>query len=370
MRLLDRYVFFEWLKIFVIAIGVTLGILVLHDMYGHLGDLLNWGASTREILLYYALFIPTLIPVILPISLLLSLIYVLGAMHRNNEITAMRAAGMNVFRITRSLWFAGAILSGILLWLNADLIPYCKENSRTVFDNVRMEKQVRDAKDLSEVGVVNQLCFNNRSSGRLWYMNAFSQATNKGRGVRVSILDGRGREISRIMAREGVYDETELCWFFTDGQEIEYAPDTHRPTKAVGFDKKYYKDFNEEPNIMILSMRRPKDLSLFEAKTLIDSIGAKSREALPYLVRWYSIWGSPFACLIVVAIAIPFSVAGVRTNPMVGVSKTFGLFFLFYVIDSVMTALGGRGIVSPEVAAIAPNLAMFIFAMSLYRKAI
>ena len=93
MRLLDRYVFFEWLKIFVIAIGVTLGILVLHDMYGHLGDLLNWGASTREILLYYALFIPTLIPVILPISLLLSLIYVLGAMHRNNKITAMRAAG-------------------------------------------------------------------------------------------------------------------------------------------------------------------------------------------------------------------------------------------------------------------------------------
>ena len=39
MRLLDRYVFFEWLKIFVIAVGVTLGILVLHDMYGHLGDL-------------------------------------------------------------------------------------------------------------------------------------------------------------------------------------------------------------------------------------------------------------------------------------------------------------------------------------------
>ena len=370
MRLLDRYVFFEWLKIFVIAVGVTLGILVLHDMYGHLGDLLNWGASTREILLYYALFIPTLIPVILPISLLLSLIYVLGAMHRNNEITAMRAAGMNVFRITRSLWFAGAALSGILLWLNADLIPFCKENSRTVFDNARMEKQVRDAKDLSEVGVVNQLCFNNRSDGRLWYMNAFSQATNKGRGVRVSILDRMGREISRIMAREGVYDETEFCWFFTDGQEITYAPDTHRPIKAIGFDKKYYKNFDEEPNIMILSMRRPKDLSLFEAKTLIDSIGAESREALPYLVRWYSIWSSPFACLIVVAIAIPFSVAGVRTNPMVGVSKTFGLFFLFYVIDSVMTALGGRGIISAEVAAIVPNLAMFIFAMSLYRKAI
>lgn len=97
-------------------------------------------------------------------------------------------------------------------------------------------------------------------------MNAFSQATNKGRGVRVSILDRMGREISRIMAREGVYDETEFCWFFTDGQEITYAPDTHRPIKAIGFDKKYYKNFDEEPNIMILSMRRPKDLSLLRLR--------------------------------------------------------------------------------------------------------
>lgn len=48
----------------------------------------------------------------------------------------------------------------------------------------------------------------------------------------------------------------------------------------------------------------------------------------------------PFACIIVVAIAIPFSVAGVRTNPMVGVSKTVGLFFVYFVLDSALGAVG------------------------------
>jgi len=152
-KLLDRYIFIEWLKVFAIAIGVTLGILILHDMYGNLGSLINWGASTREILLYYAFLTPTLVPVVLPISLLLSLIYILGSLHRNNEITAMRSAGMNVFRITRSLWLAGVLLAGLLLWLNASLIPHCKEQSRTIYDNAKFEQEMKKMR-LSDVGKI------------------------------------------------------------------------------------------------------------------------------------------------------------------------------------------------------------------------
>ena len=369
-KLLDRYVFFEWLKIFAIAIGVTLGILILHDMYGNLGALINWGADTRDILMYYAYLTPTLVPVVLPISLLLSLIYVLGALHRNNEITAMRSAGMNVFRITRALWFSGAVLAGLLLWLNASLIPHCKEMSRTIYDNARFEREMESMK-ISDVGKVVNMCFNNHKDGRLWFTNSFSRAASRANGVRVSVLDSAGREVSRVMAREGVYDDVDNCWFFTDGQEITYDPQTHRATKAIGFDKKYYRDFTELPNIMILSMRRPKDLSLFETETLIDALGDSSAiEAQPYIVRWYSIWASAFACIIVVAIAIPFSVSGVRTNPMVGVSKTVGLFFLFFVVDSVLAALGGRGFLPPFWAAALPIIAMLVFALSLYRKAV
>lgn len=369
-KLLDRYIFCEWLKIFVIAIGVTLGILVLHDMYDNLGHLIEWGASTEQMLLYYSLLIPTLVPVVLPISLLLSLIYILGSLHRNNEITAMRSAGMNVFRITRSLWFAGFILAGLLLWLNASIIPYSKEQSRTLYDNIKYEDAMKHMQ-LSEVGKISNMCFNNRRDGRLWFTNSFNVTTSRANGVRVSVLDEKGREVSRVMAREGVYDDVDNCWFFTDGQEITYDAQTHRATKAIGFDKKYYRDFVENPKIMVLSMRRPKDLSLFETKMLIDALNNDDAyEAKPYLVRWYSIWASAFACIIVVAIAIPFSVAGVRTNPMVGVSKTVGLFFLYFVIDSILSAMGGRGFISPFWAAAIPVIAMLTFALSLYRKAI
>ena len=96
---------------------------------------------------------------------------------------------------------------------------------------------------------------------------------------------------------------------------------------------------------------------------------AKS-SVLKYEVRLYNIWLSPLICVIVVAIAIPFSVAGVRTNPMVGVSKTVAMFFTYYIIDNIFSALGGAGYMPPFIAAFAPAAIMFVFALSLYRKVI
>lgn len=368
--LLDRYVFFEWLKVFVIAMAVTLGILILHDMYSTLGHLLEWGAPAKRILFYYALFVPTLIPVVLPISLLMSIIFILGSFHRNNEITAMRAAGMNIFKITRMLWIAGAALSLFLLWLNAFLIPDAVSQSRALYENIRFEQELKNAENARDVGAVGQLCFNNRKDGRLWFMNSFSRATNAARGIQISILNKSGSEIESIKSREGFYDDSDKCWTFIDGRETVFDPETHRAVRSTTFERKQFSELKEIPQIMVLSMRRAKDLSLSDARTLVDSMGDKSSpEALPYLVRIYSIWGSSFVCMIVVAIAIPFSVAGVRTNPMVGVSKTVGLFFAYYIIDNIMTAMGGRGIISPELAMAIPNIAMFAFALSLYKKA-
>lgn len=368
--LLDRYILGEWLKIFTIAMIVMLGILLMNDMYSTLGNLFESGIPTQKILLYYLLLSPTLLPIFLPISLLISFMFVLGALHRNNEITSMRAAGMNDMRITRSLWLASFVIAGLFLWANASLIPYCKESSRKLYDTAMLEKQLKQSAP-ETVGVVNTLCFNNRRDRRLWFMNSFSTTTNEGRGVRVSILDDRARELVRIMARSGVYDDLDKCWFFTDGQEIVFDPDKNKPVRAVGFDKRYYRNFNERPQIMILSMNKVGDLSLSENATILDAIGTSGEyaEALPYLVRKYAIWVSPLICIIVLAIAIPFSMAGVRTNPMVGVSKTIAMFFAYFVLENIMTGLGSKGVLPPFWAAAVPPLLIFAFTIFLYRKA-
>ena len=72
--------------------------------------------------------------------------------------------------------------------------------------------------------------------------------------------------------------------------------------------------------------------------------------------------------LIVIAIAIPFAVSGVRVNPAVGASKSFGLFFLYYILANVASSLATKQLVDPVLAAWLPNIGMTALAVWLFVK--
>ena len=78
-----------------------------------------------------------------------------------------------------------------------------------------------------------------------------------------------------------------------------------------------------------------------------------------YAVTFYDRLFSPVSCLIILGLAIPFSVTGVRTNPFVGVSKAMGLLFLYYILLNVAQFAGTSGF-DPLIAASLPNIAAFL----------
>ena len=123
MSLIDRYVLKEWAMAFALTLGVVLGILILQNMYDSLPDLMEAGADVNQIVFYYVLALPGHMPTILPITFLVSLLFSMGSLHRNNEITAIRAAGCSLFRISRALWLAGLLLSFV------SVLPDCAGDS-------------------------------------------------------------------------------------------------------------------------------------------------------------------------------------------------------------------------------------------------
>jgi len=371
MSLIDRYVFKEWLVGFALTLGVIVGILILQNMYDSLPDLLDTDASFKQIIFYYSLALPTYLPAILPIALLVSLLFTLGTLHRNNEIVAMRASGAGLFRISRSLWLAGLALSMLLLYLTASVIPKAVEQSRTFFDNLEFaaDETLRDARD---VGLLYNLGFDNRKDGRLWFMNRFSERAWLGLGVNVHTRDASGQELSRISAAEAYFDNTQGApghWVFLDGRELLFDPVTGDPLRALAFEEKKFLDFHEDPSLMLALHKEPKELSLNELRRIIDTVPPEENPAVhAYLVRYFSLLAAPFSCLVIVGIAVPFAVAGVRTNPMIGVSKAMGFFALFYVLITVASIVGERQIIPAMLAAWIPNIVMLAMSVWLFIK--
>jgi lipopolysaccharide export system permease protein len=360
LNLIDRHILREWLSILLLALMATVGLLLIQTMYDDFEDLLRYEAGLADMLIYFTVKVPSFLALILPVILLVSLLYALGKLHRNNEITALRAAGLGFFRITRSIWLSGVLLCGVMWTLNASVVPWSVEESTSLLEYLKFRHE-STAGDAKVAGLSRVVTFDNQRQGRMWFMNRYSKYAQRGYGVTVSELDLQRREKIRLHAAEAKYDEKSGSWIFYRGRETWFDPATSDIIGTRPFDEKAVPYYTEDPELMTVFDVKPTDLSFFQLRRIIDYFTVEENPKLTiYAVRYYSLVADTLAPLVVIVLAIPFALTGVRVNPAVGVSKSLGLFLLYFVFLKVANALGMRGTLDPVVAACVPSVAMLM----------
>ncbi|MCC6415414.1 MAG: LptF/LptG family permease [Opitutaceae bacterium] len=141
LNLLDRYIFKSVLGACLAAVGLFAFVLILGNA---IRDLLNYVLAGQippgvfaELLL---LLVPYVVSYALPMGLLTGVLLTLGRLSADNEITAMRAAGVSVWRIARPVVLLGVLGTALGLYLNFEAMPrartqYQRELAETVRAN-------------------------------------------------------------------------------------------------------------------------------------------------------------------------------------------------------------------------------------------
>jgi lipopolysaccharide export system permease protein len=363
MRLLDRHVLAAWLKSLSLIMAALLGLLILVDMQRNLAEFIAGGAGVWDVIYYYLVLLPSNIPVVLQISVLLSLLYSLGQLHRNNEFTAMRAAGLGLWRVLRAPWLFGLLLAGFVWYLNAELIPWSVEQSRSVREDMRRAADRRKG-DAAGAGVYASLAFSNEAAGRMWFLDSYDEIARKGLGVSLTIFDEKHREVRRLLAKEGYFDRWRGSWVLMEGRELRFDPVTTERLDTVPFVHRIEEGVDDDPELMLLLLKDPADLSFFELQRVMDHLhGSDTTRYRRYAVEYERKRESPLGVLVVMALAIPFAIGGVRVNPAVNMSKSLGLFFVHFTLVRLATLLGSFGTLSPVAAAWLPDSAMAVVAL-------
>ncbi len=122
------------------------------------------------------------------------------------------------------------------------------------------------------------------------------------------------------------------------------------------FEEKVIPYYTEDPALMLVFDVKPSHLSFFELKRIMEYFDVEENPKLNvYAVRYYSLLAETLSPLIVIGLAIPFALAGVRVNPAVGVSKSLGLFLIYFLLVRFAAGVGSRGTIDPMIAAMIPN---------------
>ena len=357
VRLLDRYIVTEWAKVFALTMLGFMGLLMLSEGYNWIPDFLSWGASVGTILAFLLLGQVKSLSMLIPVSLLISVIFVLATMNRNQEIAAARAAGVSMTRLTAPLWAIGGLLAGLLVLLNAMLVPDAIEAQNALQEEAQFVALKAKGGSAIPKGQASSVSFENSKARRLWLISNLGLSAGQAFEVVVHCFDERGREVRRVSARFAEFRKTALGWRWTfrEGRDLRFDAATGSLMAQPRFQELATSGFDDDPEAMFYATKDPAKLSLREVSRIVDQAGFNPGGAnAAYVMRYHAILSTPAVCLVVIAVAIPFSVRPGRISPMVGVAQTFGLFLAFYFLTSFCAAFGESGAMPPMIAAWIP----------------
>ena len=125
MRILQRYILIELIRVLVLIIAVMTVLLVFVGVFR---EATERGLGPLQALQIIPYIVPSMLPFTIPATLLLAVCVVYGRMSADYEITAAKAAGINVMSLLFPAFFLGGTLTVCSLLLNDQVIPWSMQN--------------------------------------------------------------------------------------------------------------------------------------------------------------------------------------------------------------------------------------------------
>lgn len=363
MRLLDRYLLRELLVPFGYCLSGFLVFWISFDLVAQLSDFQKRQLHAGDIAEYYLYKSPEFFAVVLPVAFLLALLYALTNHARHHELTAMRAAGLSLWRLAQPYLGLGLTLSLVLFAINESWAP----RGGDAADQVLARYAVRP--DQPAHKIETKLGFRNTRDQRNWYVASFDLVTYEMQYPHVTwrLADGTVQE---IYADRATWDAGQ--WTFhavqTNVQVLLYPAGRGQIQNVRSFEtnRLVMPEFSETPaaiqsEIKVQKMSSLRDarrteLSIREIRNYLRLHPDEQAKRAMLLTKLHGRIAGPWTCLIVVLIALPFGAAPGRRNVFVGVASSIVICFTFFVLGQLALAFGTRGTVPPWLAAWGPNL--------------
>lgn len=355
MRLLDRYLLRELFLPLSYCLGGFLIFWISFDLINEISHFQKHGLSFLDIAEYYLVTTPELLLVVMPIALLLALLYALTTHARANELTAMRAAGISLWRLAMPYFAVGILFSAAYLLINELWVP----NSIEKADEIENRYETKKA-DAAKGHWRRNLKFLNARDNRAWWIKAYNVKTSQMRDV---LIDWRSPEGKRtvIAAREGIFSDG--VWRFNN---VAQSAATDIGDVSVFTNQIEFSGWAETPALIKSEIKitglnskqaaKKPQLSIADISNYLRLHPQLDRDARALIsTQLHARIAWPVTCLVVVFIALPFGAITSRRNVFVGVASSIFICFSFFILMRVGLALGTSNRLPGWLAAWLPN---------------
>ena len=140
MKKLDQFILKAFIGPFLGALIIVVFILMLQFLWVYIDELVGKGLSFKVILEFMAWGSATLLPLSLPLATLLASTMTIGGMSENNELIAIKSAGISLLRVLAPMLAASLLICVGAFFAANNLVPIAYNKIYTLRDDIGKTK--------------------------------------------------------------------------------------------------------------------------------------------------------------------------------------------------------------------------------------
>ena len=216
MKKLDRFILKSFIGPFVAILLVVVFILVMQFLWLYIDELVGKGLSFKVILEFLAWGSVTMLPLSLPLATLLASMMTLGTLGQNNELLAIKAAGVSLQRVLMPLGAACLVVSIGAFFVSNDLMPVAFNKIYTLRDDIgKTKEEIKIPTGTFYNGIegyILRVNERNDETGVMYGVMVYNHTANKG-NVSLTLADSAMMKMSK--------DKSFLSFTLYDGANYE-----------------------------------------------------------------------------------------------------------------------------------------------------
>ena len=356
--LLDRYVARAYLGHLLLVLVAFCSIFLLAHFMDIFDDIQQHKVKGKVVLHFYAYYIAAIVYLMLPVAALVAPLITFGIFTRRNEITAMKAGGVSIYRAVLPVLLAGMLQSALLFGAGEYLLPYTNKLADRDFDVIKgRPPQSSSLQERRWILGSDQRIYNydymsgateaaSRNEESALYGLSVFDLDLKHWGLRDRIFAAKARWIPFPGRRDPPgYYELERGWRMSFGKQTAYKEFDLARTREI-----------EPPGYFRREAPESDTMRYDELKQHVVSLEKRGLDVTKLRVQLERKLAFPVVCIVMTLIGVPFSFVVGKKGALYGIGASIVIAILYWGALGIFEALGNNALLPALLAAWAANL--------------
>lgn len=345
-QLIDLYVLRSFFYYFLLLLAGFVVLFEAFTFFELLDDITRHHSPFVDVINYFRYLAPHLIYQLAPLAALVGVLVTLGVLAKNNEIVALKAGGVSLYRLALPLLLAGLALAGALLLLDDTYLPYANRRQ----DALRNQIKGRPAQTFYQPR--RQWIFG--ENYKVYNYDFFDPDRQLFGGLSVFELDPETFQMRRrVFATRAHWEEQQKTWILQTGWVRDF--EGSRVTRYLPYPVLTLSELSESPGYFNREVRQYYQMNSRDLSQYIHDLRQAGFDVARLTVQWHKKRAFPLIAPVIMLLAIPFAFLVGTRGAVGGLALGVGIGIVYWAAAALFEAMGAVGQLPPLLAGWAPD---------------